>query len=403
MALDPRNLRPADLARLLNSTPLGTVIDERQLYRHRMRAGFRIGDGKRVDLIRYLGWLIDQRHGPKEAKPSQDYEAKKEAARARNAALARSGRDIAPVPEVVDAKRKASARDSFRVFCENYFPLTFSLGWSQDHLLVIEKIEQAVLHGGLFAMAMPRGSGKALALDTPLPTPTGWTTMGEVQVGELLYDERGRTCTVTFVTEVQIGRPCYQVTFDDGEAITCDADHLWTVRDRYDRRGFITLNTESMASRYVLPDSRGRNAHRYSIPLMQPLQAPARRLPIDPYVLGAWLGDGNTDGAGFTCHAKECDEFTSHMSAGGEALKVYDKQPEGLGRRCRLLAGPAQKTSLQTRLRMLGVIGNKHIPQAYLRADVDSRRALLQGLMDTDGHVSQKNGSCEITLKPNGI
>jgi hypothetical protein len=88
------------------------------------------------------------------------------------------------------------------------------------------------------------------------------------------------------------------------------------------------------------------------------------------------------------------------MSAGGEALKVYDKQPEGLGRRCRLLAGPAQKTSLQTRLRMLGVIGNKHIPQAYLRADVDSRRALLQGLMDTDGHVSQKNGSCEITLKP---
>ena len=59
MAIDPRNLRPADLARLLNSTPLGTVIGERQLYRHRMRAGFRIGDGRRVSLLRYAAWLVE--------------------------------------------------------------------------------------------------------------------------------------------------------------------------------------------------------------------------------------------------------------------------------------------------------------------------------------------------------
>jgi len=59
VAIDPRSLKPADLARLLNSTPLGTVIDERQLYRHRMRAGFRIGDGRRVDLFRYVAWLVE--------------------------------------------------------------------------------------------------------------------------------------------------------------------------------------------------------------------------------------------------------------------------------------------------------------------------------------------------------
>jgi len=64
VAIDPRNLKPADLAQLLNSTPLGTVIDERQLYRHRMRAGFRIGDGRRVDLLRYVAWLIEQRRRP---------------------------------------------------------------------------------------------------------------------------------------------------------------------------------------------------------------------------------------------------------------------------------------------------------------------------------------------------
>ena len=160
MALDPRSMRPADVVRLLNSADLGVVIDERQLYRHRSRAGFRIGDGKRVDLLRYLGWLVDQVHGPQDERPVADYEAKKEAARSRNAAIARAGRDIAPMPEVVDGDRKAQARASFKFFCETYFPLTFNLGWSDDHLRVIGKIEQAVLHGGLFAMAMPRGSGK---------------------------------------------------------------------------------------------------------------------------------------------------------------------------------------------------------------------------------------------------
>jgi len=65
VAIAPRNLKPADLARLLHSTPLGTVLDERQLYRHRMRAGFRIGDGRRVALFRYVAWLVDQRHAPR--------------------------------------------------------------------------------------------------------------------------------------------------------------------------------------------------------------------------------------------------------------------------------------------------------------------------------------------------
>ena len=65
MAIDPRQLRPSDLCRLLNSTPLGEVINERQLYRHRTRAGFRIGDGRHVDLFRYVAWLVQLRHEPK--------------------------------------------------------------------------------------------------------------------------------------------------------------------------------------------------------------------------------------------------------------------------------------------------------------------------------------------------
>lgn len=158
--VDLRKLRPSELARLLNSTPLGEVIGERQLRRHRNRAGYRVGDGNQVDLLRYIAWCFDSRHEPKEDDPSDDYDAMKESARARNAALSKAGRDIGELPAVVNPERKAAARMDFQLFCESYFAQTFHMAWSPDHIKVIKKIENATLHGGLYAMAMPRGSGK---------------------------------------------------------------------------------------------------------------------------------------------------------------------------------------------------------------------------------------------------
>ncbi|MBX3387783.1 MAG: phage terminase large subunit family protein [Phycisphaeraceae bacterium] len=168
MAIDPRKLKPGELARLLNSTPLGEVISERQLHRHRTRAGFRVaadGDAGKVDLFRYVAWLVATRHEAiAEAASAPEgltgYDAMKERARLRNAMLSLSGRDIGDLPPVADAARRQKAARDFRFFCEAYFPQTFHLKWSDDHLKVIAKIEQAVLEGGLFAMAMPRGSGK---------------------------------------------------------------------------------------------------------------------------------------------------------------------------------------------------------------------------------------------------
>ena len=161
MASDPRSLRPSELCRLLNSTPLGEVINERQLHRHRTRAGLRIGDARHVDLLRYAAWLVGVRHTPKPTTGGDPYETVKDRARARNIALSLAGRDIGDLPLVKNPERKERAASNFRFFCDNYFPLTFHLPWSKDHLKVIGRIEQAVLRGGLFAMAMPRGSGKS--------------------------------------------------------------------------------------------------------------------------------------------------------------------------------------------------------------------------------------------------
>jgi hypothetical protein len=160
VATDPRRLRPSELCRLLNSTPFGEVLSERQLHRHRTRAGNRIGDGRHVDLLRYVAWLVQSRHAPRRESEGDSYERMKERARARNVALALAGRDIGQLPAVENPQRKAQAADDFQFFCESYFPRTFHLAWSDDHIKVMRRIEQAVLRGGLFAMAMPRGSGK---------------------------------------------------------------------------------------------------------------------------------------------------------------------------------------------------------------------------------------------------
>jgi len=172
LAIDPRTLRPGELCRLLNSTPLGEVISERQLHRHRTRAGYRVasdGDASRVDLLRYVAWLVTTRHEALAESAEgglTGYEAVKERARQRSILLSQSGRDIGELPEVAEPDRKARAATDFRLFCEIYFPQTFHLPWSEDHLKVIAKIERAVLEGGLFAMAMPRGSGKTSLCET---------------------------------------------------------------------------------------------------------------------------------------------------------------------------------------------------------------------------------------------
>lgn len=160
MAIDLQRMRPSELCRLMNSTLLGEVISERQLFRHRTRAGRRIGDDKTVDLLRYLAWLVQQRHAPAQEIEEPSYEMLRERAHQRNLALSRAGRDIGELPAVVNPERKARAATEFRFFCEAYFATAFNMVWSPDHHKVIAKIERSVRTGGLFAHAMPRGSGK---------------------------------------------------------------------------------------------------------------------------------------------------------------------------------------------------------------------------------------------------
>jgi len=408
------------------------------------------------------------------------------------------------------------------------------------------------LHPGqMIVIAARPAVGKALALDTPLPTPAGWTTMGEVRVGDYLIGADGKPVKVTAATDIMRGRPCYEVEFSDGTVLVADAEHQWRTSTRAERRQAgqerpvwywteesrkrlrdvcgaalaepdrpvaaaevlatvgaefstamhaagrtvglaatripqvymrkgqpYTWNAPAYASRHALffemvqrADRRAGNWSRadhgqifttreigatlltgsdnrpnHAVAVASPAQFPVSDLPVQPYTLGAWLGDGHSRGARITSADPEI--IAEIESEGYVAVKhgslVYSLELPGLGPKprscavcgndfipktprvltcgrscggklrsrqwknldaptlpaCRACGEPTTGSTwcgkcyltegnLTALLRKVGVLRNKHIPAEYLRASETQRRALLAGLLDTDGYVSK--------------
>lgn len=249
------------------------------------------------------------------------------------------------------------------------------------------------------------GLGKAVALDTPVPTPVGWTTMGALRVGDSVFDERGEPCRIVAVSDVQIGRPCYRVGFSDGSCVIADAEHLWQTTDRVNRHreakrrwkrrqdvtdrrnrgprpdrvvdGPAVRTTREIAETLTVADGRANHA----IPATLGLALPDAPLPVPAYTLGAWLGDGTTDAAILTCFDPE---IVARIEADG--YRVTEQATRGR----------FTIRGLAADLRLAGVLGAKHIPSRYLRAGYAQRLALLTGLLDTDGYC-MTTGTVEFT------
>jgi len=232
-----------------------------------------------------------------------------------------------------------------------------------------------------------KGSGKALALDTLIPTPDGWVKMGDIKVGDRVYDECGYECRVNGATDVMHGHRCYNVVFDDGASIVADAGHLWLTEARRPKNAIPSIKTTEEISR-TLRNSNGKyQSANHSIPVAAPILGRHQNLPIDPYVLGVWLGDGDSDAARITVGIDDI-ELLRHLADTG--LTFSEQKPHN--ERCLRV----KLDDTQHRLRACGLLGNKHIPRAYLRASYEQRMSLLKGLMDTDGYIS-KVGECEYT------
>ena len=226
------------------------------------------------------------------------------------------------------------------------------------------------------------GDKKGLPLDTPLPTPAGWTTMGEVQEGDVLLGSNGRPAEVLSKSEIH-HKPCVRVNFDDGTSMVCDVEHRWPV--------YITRlgvkSTRVMTAGELAERLHGKPAHwHYAVATPDSLDLPAVDLPVAPYVLGVWLGDGKHT----TGEVTFGDEWTeSEVERSGYELGLPQ---QGEGCRSRTILG------LSKGLRSLGVLGEKRIPAAYLRGAHVDRLALMQGLLDSDGCWNKTRKHVIITL-----
>lgn len=275
-----------------------------------------------------------------------------------------------------------------------------------------------------------RKNGKALSLDTEIPTPDGWKLMRDIHEGDYVFGQDGRPSKVLVESEV-FDKPMYLVTFEDGATVKASADHIWTVQTKNSRRtvsrtpviknpncdhsrlgkhigrgklyrdgGWYETTTSEMADDFarVRKDGKGIE-YKYRVPLPSPVEYPAKDLPIDPYVFGAWLGDGTSSKAQITIGREDEDEMVANLSLRGHVI-TEARYPSN---RCPLYdidhhpkdgkMGPFKKKLLN-----LGVLSNKHIPDLYMTASAMQRWELLRGLMDTDGTCS-KDGQCEFTQK----
>jgi len=212
---------------------------------------------------------------------------------------------------------------------------------------------------------------KGLPLETPIPVPSGWSSIQEIRVGEELFAADGSICRVTGKSEIR-WVDCYRLTFDDGSTVVCDADHRWpVVSGRSGRETSQVLDTRQIAGSLVGPD--GQRQHR--ILLAGPIEMPDVDLPVEPYTMGCWLGDGSADSGRITKLDQELFQLISDASG----LQVAPIPPANEKCPTRTIYG------LAGQLRFAGVLGDKYLPRQYLRAGYGQRIALLQGLMDTDG------------------
>jgi hypothetical protein len=236
------------------------------------------------------------------------------------------------------------------------------------------KYVESVLTGGI-------GSGKALDVDTPIPTPSGWTRMGDLQDGDTVFDEHGEMCSVLSAHPVMLNRTCYEIRFSDGSSIVADEDHLWRVwsaSQRHTKTHPEVLSTKQIASTIY---------RDYGIEVAGSLKlADVPGLGIDPYVLGVWLGDGSSDG--------------NRIGSVDEDVILELRRHYWITEQPRPNAVPARTIhGIGPALRAYNLYGNKHIPPVFLRASEDQRLALLQGLMDSDGTIDKRQGNCEFTQK----
>lgn len=225
---------------------------------------------------------------------------------------------------------------------------------------------------------------KGLPLDTPIATISGWKNMGDLNIGDIVFDKDGNPTSIVHVSDIHYN-PCYKIIFNNKEEIVADCDHRWLITFVKGKKKIEKIMTTSELASYV--DDLNKSGKRKNSSLLpkivvnKPLNCTFKQLPIDPYVLGVWLGDGHS-----TCGmiTNMYEEVWNEIKKRG--YKIGNDVSQGG-------AGKAQSRTvfkLIGKLKNINVLNNKHIPDLYMRSSFGQRLDLLRGIMDADGHYNDK-------------
>jgi len=268
----------------------------------------------------------------------------------------------------------------FQLFVSTYFKhyttdsngIEIKLG--KFHLELIEELKQDKVE---ILAEFSRGFAKAQSLNSKILTPYGWKVLKDISVGDIIIGRDGKNKVVeglSPITEMDF----YKVSTRDGRNTLCNLDHLWTVQ-HYSHGKLKTIPLSKIIKDYKKDklDKRDgiiRDEYNYYLPTVSPIEFEYKELPIDPYVFGCWLGDGDTMGGSFT--SNDIEIIKNIEERGYIVSKHKANYRYGI-------------KGLQKQLRLNGFLGHKYIPNEYLFSSIQQREELLQGLIDTDGSINK--------------
>jgi hypothetical protein len=288
-----------------------------------------------------------------------------------------------------------------KTYCKLQHPtkgaIPFDLHPFQERMIRVFQTQQLV------CVMASRQVGKEQPHSALIATPTGWTTMGDICVGDVVLTPNGGKSTVVDKFPQGI-KDVYRITFDDESTAECGLDHLWSV---YIRNKKVKTNGRwsSVVQQQILPLSEIiEHRHRVSklkhrgnfnvrVPLVTQVSYPEADLPLDPYVLGLLLGDGGVSRPHTVSFSSADSELVDSLNVLVAPLDVtfqysgrgYDYRAKSHNPTCNRL------NSVIAKLELTGMKSDtKFIPPIYRTAAHDQRLALLQGLMDTDGTISRR-------------
>lgn len=310
------------------------------------------------------------------------------------------------------------AQKDFGYFCEYVAdkpPAEHHKEWHRHFVTNEDSSCLIKIAGPNIDLLAPRGP---LAISMPVATPNGWVAIGDLQLGDLVFSEKGQVTEVVGISDYDLS-PTWEIFYTDGSSVRCDDQHLWKVRrigsDAKGEWRVMSLNeirtqktigmkgngkSGSPTQRIMATcapeekpwlDSRGHS--RYYIPVSEPVQYPEKELLIDPYLLGVLIGDGSLSSGNLTVTSADPEliERCSQVLPKDYTFKKFSKYGYRISHiNGRLFCGTPNP--VRKNLEELGLYGktsvSKFIPKEYLFSSVADREALLQGLLDTDGTVS---------------